>query len=153
VSRFWRRRFRIGAERPAYHPRPRPDFTRALAEEVRESRAGRRGLRVAFAGGLTVVMLAALAGFGGLGYAANGGRHAANAVKTVFKAEKSKARSSARGRAAQRETPAENQYRGMRCTILHRKGNGDFVLITVAGEAVPAHMRHGDPPPINCQPR
>jgi hypothetical protein len=108
---------------------------------------------VAFAAGLSVIMLTALAAFGGLGYAANGGRHVANAVHDVFKAKKGKARGGPHARAAQSETPAENQYRGMRCTIMHRKGNGGFVVITVAGEAVPAHMRHGDPPPLNCEPR
>jgi hypothetical protein len=156
VSRFWKRRrvpFGIGTERPAYQPRARPDFTRALGEQVRESRRAKRpAVRVAFAAGLSVFMLVALAAFGGLGYAADGGRNAVHSVHGLYKAKKGKARSG-RARSAVSETPAENQYRGMRCTIMHRTGNGGFVIIEVAGEAVPAHMRHGDPPPLNCEPR
>lgn len=75
---FRRRAFDLEAQLRAGRATPRPDFVRALAERVREDAkpVRRRSLRIAFAGMLTVAMLAALASVGALG-------HAASAVKQV----------------------------------------------------------------------
>jgi hypothetical protein len=66
----------------AQRPRPRETFVHELSSRVRESRITRRrrSVQIALAGGLTLVMLAALGAVGGLGYAANAARNAAVAV-------------------------------------------------------------------------
>jgi hypothetical protein len=141
VSRFWKRN--VEGERPAYRPRPRAEFARALADDVRSNGrpvAGR--LRLGLAVGLALTMLVALAGFGGLGQAANGVKAPAKALKGVFTGKSTKHRPNPYA-----HTPANNQYRGMKCLIRH-KGR----IIEVAGEAVPAHLRHGDQV-ISCRPR
>jgi hypothetical protein len=85
--RYWRRRheFDLEAELKASRPQPSPDFVRRLEADVRESGRTRVGgrLRVALVGALTAVMLMALAGVGGVGYAASAGRDAAVSVKRV----------------------------------------------------------------------
>jgi hypothetical protein len=147
VSRFWKRTD-LDSERPAYRPRPRAEFARALADDIRTShRATSPRLRLAFAAGLTLTMLVALAAFGGFGYAANGVKVQAKAVKAVFIWKKSPRKVNPYA-----HTPAHNQYRGMKCMIRHRTGNGEFIIIEVAGEAVPAHQAHGDTV-ISCRPR
>lgn len=142
MSRFWKRT-NVEGERPAYRPRPRAEFARALADEVRSNRrpvAGR--IRLGLAVGLALTMLVALAGFGGLGQAASGVKGPVKVVKGVFIEKKT-----SREPNSYAHTPANNQYRGMRCLIRH-KGR----IIEVAGEAVPAHLRHGDQV-ISCRPR
>ena len=57
-------------------PEPRRDFVRALTSEIRGGPVRRSSLRLAFVGGLTVVMLAAVASMGGIA-------QAASAVKAV----------------------------------------------------------------------
>jgi hypothetical protein len=85
--RYWRRRHELDleAELKASRPQPSPDFVHRLETEVRESGRTRVGgrVRVAFVGALTAVMLMALAGVGGVGYAASAGRDAAVSVKRV----------------------------------------------------------------------
>jgi hypothetical protein len=85
--RYWRRRqpFDLEAELKAGRPEPRPDFVRRLEADVKDSGRTRVGgtLRVAFVGALTAVMLIALAGVGGAGYAASAGRDAVVSVKRV----------------------------------------------------------------------
>ncbi len=63
-------------------PEARDEFVQSLATEVRSERRRSRSsaFRIAFAGGLTAAMLAALASVGGLGYAASS---AGNAWKAV----------------------------------------------------------------------
>jgi hypothetical protein len=142
VSRFWKRT-NVEGDRPAYRPRPRAEFARALADDVRSNGrpvAGR--LRLGLAVGLALTMLVALAGFGGLGQAANGVKAPAKVLKGVFIGKSTKNRPNPYA-----HTPANNQYRGMKCLIRH-KGR----IIEVAGEAVPAHLRHGDQV-ISCRPR
>jgi hypothetical protein len=155
LSKFWNRSRRSAAEGPAYHPRPRPEFSQQLAARVHQSRRSSFGrARLAYAGGLTAVLLVALGAFGGLGYAATGGKQAAKAATQLFsKGQEGKSSAGDLARFKAPETPAQNQYRGQRCTIRHRTGNGRFIIIEIAGEAVPAHMAHGDPPPIECHPR
>jgi hypothetical protein len=73
VKRFWKR-FRpldLEAELRAGRPEPRPELVSLVAARVRESRGSARtgSFRLAFAGGLTAVMLVAFASVGGLGYA------------------------------------------------------------------------------------
>lgn len=85
--RYWRRRheFDLEAELKASRPEPSPDLVRRLEAEVRDSGRARVGgtLRVAFVGALTALMLIALAGVGGVGYAASAGRDAVVGVKRV----------------------------------------------------------------------
>jgi hypothetical protein len=52
-------------------PEPRRDFIRALTSDIRGGSARRSSLRLAFVGGLTVVMLAAVASMGGIAKAAS----------------------------------------------------------------------------------
>lgn len=86
--RYWRRRhepFDLEAELKASRPEPSPDFVQHLEARVRHSGRTRVGssVRVAFVGALTAVMLIALAGVGGVGYAASAGRDAVVSVKRV----------------------------------------------------------------------
>lgn len=86
--RYWRRRhepFDLEAELKGSRPEPSADYVRQLEARVRHSGRTRLGssIRVAFVGALTAVMLIALAGVGGVGYAASAGRDAAVSVKRV----------------------------------------------------------------------
>jgi hypothetical protein len=69
----------------AQRPQPRAAFVESLTDHVREARTvrRRRPARFAFAGALTLGLLAALASVGGLGYAANATKNAALAVFQV----------------------------------------------------------------------
>jgi hypothetical protein len=74
VSGFWRRRhehFDLEAELRAGRPKPRPDFIRSVSRQIGTEGGGFRAarVRIAFAGGLTVVFLGVLASVGGLGQA------------------------------------------------------------------------------------
>jgi hypothetical protein len=73
---LWTRRsasFELEQELRANRPRTRPEFLAALGERVRRepARHGRGALRIAFAGGLTALLFAALASVGGFAYAAS----------------------------------------------------------------------------------
>jgi hypothetical protein len=73
VSYVWRRNrkgFDVESELRANRPEPRQEFVHALATQIRGRRRSRGSLRLAFAGGLTTVLLAALAAAGGIGQAA-----------------------------------------------------------------------------------
>jgi hypothetical protein len=88
---FWNRGDDLERELRAQRPEPRPEFLNALESRIHDSRYRRPGrvLRVGVAGALTAGMLAALAGFGGLGYAATGVSHAVkSAVHVVAPAHK-----------------------------------------------------------------
>jgi len=74
VGGFWRRRhehFDLEAELRAVRPEPRPDFVRSVCRQIGMKGGGFRAarVRIAFAGGLTMVFLVALASLGGLGSA------------------------------------------------------------------------------------
>jgi hypothetical protein len=86
--RYWRRRhepFDLEAELKGSRPEPSPELVHQLEARVRHSGRTRVGssIRVAFVGALTAVMLIALAGVGGVGYAASAGRDAVVSVKRV----------------------------------------------------------------------
>lgn len=83
MSRFWSQESegaKLDRELRKARPEPRKDFVEALAMEIRGRGRSRAPLRVAFAGGLTVVLLSALAAVGGIGYAAAAPAKAVNAV-------------------------------------------------------------------------
>jgi hypothetical protein len=153
LSKFWKRPRSSSLDGPAYHPRPRPEFRRDLATGVHQSRPSSLGrLRIAYAVGLTTVLVVAAGSFGGFGYAATGTEHAAKAAAKVFNAQQhpSKARSARYGVLS--DNPSNNEYAGQRCTMYHLLGNGRYIIIEVAGESVPAHLAHGDIL-IECHPR
>jgi hypothetical protein len=70
----------------AARPEPRPEFLAALSDRVRDEMRPRHAgaFRLAFAGGLTVVMLVALAAVGGVSYAADAAAGAARSLEKVF---------------------------------------------------------------------
>jgi hypothetical protein len=73
VRDTWKRNARgvdLEGELRRNRPEPRRDFVHALTSEIRGRRAQRSSLRLAFVGGLTVVMLAAVASTGGMAQAA-----------------------------------------------------------------------------------
>jgi hypothetical protein len=79
-------------------PVPRRDFVDGLVSQIR-SRPQRRGsLRIAFAGGLTIMMLGAVAATGGIG-------HAAAAMKSVVSSV------SGGGAGVVNNSPANDQYK------------------------------------------
>jgi hypothetical protein len=80
----------LEAELRRSRPQPQPEFLALLADRVgsRQRRATRPALRLAVAGGLTAVLLIALAAVGGLGAAAAGVKAAATAVSGVATAQK-----------------------------------------------------------------
>ncbi len=73
--RFWRKDNDAEIEELLRESRPQapPEFVRAVVDDItKPRRASPARVRLAFAAGLTLVILAALAGTGGLGYAASG---------------------------------------------------------------------------------
>jgi hypothetical protein len=85
-------------------PEPRRDFIYALASEVRGHRRRRGSLRLAFAGTLTVMMVAALGAAGGIG-------HAATAPKNAVAAVVSLVTSGGSGPSVVKISPAIDQYK------------------------------------------
>ena len=86
--RYWRRRhepFDLEAELKDHRPEPSSELVHRVEARVRNSGRTRVGssLRVAFVGALTAVMLMAVAGVGGVGYAASDVRDAVASVKRV----------------------------------------------------------------------
>jgi hypothetical protein len=77
-----RRRESFDLERQLREARPAPgrEFMQSLVSEVRERRHSRQSFRLAFAGGLTVMLFVALAAVGGIGYAAAAPAKAVHAV-------------------------------------------------------------------------
>jgi hypothetical protein len=92
VTRFWRGRPRpldLEAELRQNRPEPRAEFVGQLAARIRAGAVTATGrLRLAFAAGLTLLLFAALAGVGGLDYAAAGGKKFGNSVASVLKGDK-----------------------------------------------------------------
>jgi hypothetical protein len=148
MERFWKRRedrSDLEAELRAYRPVARDQFVQTIGDRVRASRRSHSTFRIAFAAGLTTVMLAALGAFGGIGYAAQGAQNAATAATRVFDSSSSKPK-------AEQKSPAKDQYK---TTICHRTNSAKnpFVEITVSNNALPAHQAHGDiipAPPGGC---
>jgi predicted lipid-binding transport protein (Tim44 family) len=165
---YERKRFlkRLENERP----QPPDEFVSAVADQLESNRARRaRGWQVAFAGGLTTLLVLAFAMTGGIGYAASAVKDGTTAVTTLVvgsskadKADKpqnasqvnsgaqnsannassSNANSAAKGN---QQSSARNQYQE-KVVICHRPpGNPDNAhTISVSPNAVPAHLAHGD---------
>jgi hypothetical protein len=72
--KFWKRDGGLEHELRALRREPRPEFLQAVVNKIEGDRyrRPRRSLRLALVGALTAGMIAALAAFGGLGYAASG---------------------------------------------------------------------------------
>jgi len=85
MKSFWRRDDDLERELRAQRPEPRPEFLSALESRIHGDRYRRpaRSLRLGLAGVLTAGMLVALAGFGGLSYAASGVTHAVTSAVHV----------------------------------------------------------------------
>jgi hypothetical protein len=130
VKSFWSRRrsFDLEGELRANKPEPRSEFVTSLAEHVRTGRRpARGGVRVALAGVLTVVLLAALAPVGALGSANNAAQSLVNAATRVVNTH---------ARPTKANTPASNQYKkkkqcpkgtkkkGNRCLKVKKKAKG-----------------------------
>ena len=97
------KRTNLETELRANRPQPTDEFVNRLEGRVREGRRSRAGsFRVAFAGSLAAGVLAALASFGGLGYAANATGEAVQKAKRVVK--------SSHGTAVVRKSPSRDQY-------------------------------------------
>ncbi len=102
---LWNRERGLENELRANRPQPRDEFVRTLAARVPARRRASGALRVALAAALTVVMLASVAGFGGVGYAAAPAKQVAKIVKKVFVPS---------GVIVVRDSAAVNQYGGPR---------------------------------------
>jgi Calx-beta domain len=116
MKRFWKREpdgFDLEAELRASRPEPGREFVETLAARVLHERPrSRRGsTRIAFAAGLSGLILVALASVGGLGYAAAGATKA-------FEAAKDTVNPSGPGTAG--HTPSHTQY-GKRCGNPHEE--------------------------------
>jgi hypothetical protein len=100
---FWRRDDDLERDLAAHRPEPRSDFLSAVVSRIdgdRRRRPTRSPLRLGLAVALSTTILVVLAGFGTLGYAASGVKHAAKSavhvVAPAHKAVPSKAPSSAK---------------------------------------------------------
>jgi hypothetical protein len=138
------RRFRRRATRSLehelrlYRPKPADDFfsqvtTRILADTPQ--RPARR-LSLAFAGALASLLVAALAAFGGIGYAASAAKGVARTAQQVV---------TPKPKNAVGHSAAADQYVG-KVTICHHTGSRThpFVTITINRNALQAHLNHGD---------
>lgn len=99
---FWKRDDGLERELQALRREPRPEFLQAVVNKIHGDRHRRpkRALRLGLAGALTAGMLAALAAFGGLGYAASGVSRAVESAVHVVSPAKSATPSSAFSSAA-----------------------------------------------------
>jgi hypothetical protein len=145
---------RLESERP----QPSDEFMRAMKGRLESERVTRpRGWRLAFAGGLTALLVLAFALTGGIGYAASAVKDSTSAVTTFVagpsKADKAKkagkpavqgsnVTTSARGN---QSSSARNQYQE-KVVICHiPPGEPENAhTISVSPNAVPAHLAHGD---------
>jgi hypothetical protein len=83
--KFWKRDDGLEHELRALRREPRPEFLQAVVNKIEgdRHRHPRRSLRLGLVGALTAGMLAALAAFGGLSYAASGVSHAVESAVHV----------------------------------------------------------------------
>jgi hypothetical protein len=131
VKRFSRREDQLEAQLRARRREPNDAFVRSVESGI-DPAPRPRALRLAVAGILTAVALAAFGASGGLSYAA----------KAVSNADLPGASSEAKQNG---NSPAANQYGG-KTTICHQTSSetNPFVLITVSDNALDAHKEHGD---------
>jgi hypothetical protein len=139
-----RRRFRrdttawVERELRHHRPEPRETFIRELTARISADTPRRpaRTLSIAFAGGLTSLLLVALAAFGGIGYAASAAKGVAETAHKVV---------APKAQTASSQSAAADQYVG-KVTICHRTGSvkHPFVTITISASALQAHLDHGD---------
>jgi hypothetical protein len=140
MKRRFRRDTTAWVEHELRHHRLEPgdDFVRELTGRISAdtSRRPTRGLRIAFVGALTSLLVAAFAVFGGIGYAASAAEGVAQTAQRVV-APKAKTRSV--------QSAAADQYVN-KVTICHHTGsaNHPFVTITISESALNAHLAHGD---------
>jgi hypothetical protein len=131
MRHLWRTRrdpFGLEDELRASRPEAPRDFVQGLAASVRGRReTARSPLRLGLAVGLTALLMAAVASFGGFSYAANAIQGGGGGPEVQKKDG----------------GPSNDQYKRFIC---HRTGSSrnPWVLIHVSENAVPAHQRHGD---------
>lgn len=117
--RTQREAFDLEAELRAGRPEASREFVHRLESRVREGRRSRAGsFRVAFAGAMAAGLMAAMASFGGLGYAGTGAKTAADKAKKVVKSH---------GVLVVRKSPARDQYGPRKTTkrkVAKRKAAG-----------------------------
>jgi hypothetical protein len=146
--RFWKRESGdLEAMLRSSRPEPSGDFVTGLADRIRASRPRPRldRVRIAFAGGLSLMVLAALASVGAVGYATAG------AERAILVAGKAVGKNGG-GQTTAQNNASKNQYK---TTICHRTGSKKkpYQEITVSNNALPAHQQHGDiipAPPSGC---
>ena len=99
MTRFWNSRRRdVAVALYASRPKPRPEFVRALAAEIREVGVARLHTRIVRAAALVALMLIPFVAFGGFGLAVAASKEAVKAVKGNSSSN----------------TPAQSQY-GKKC--------------------------------------
>lgn len=136
MKRFSRREDQLESRLRARRREPGDTFLRSVESRI-EAAPRPRALRLAVAGMLLAVALAAFGASGGLSYAAK----AAKAVSI----RDSPGLASEQARNNNGNSPAANQYGG-KTTICHHTSSetNEWVLISVSDNAIPAHKEHGD---------
>jgi hypothetical protein len=147
--RFWKGRGvdRLAEELRTSRPQPRKEFVHMLAKQVsRQHRPRVASARVAFAGALTLVMLVAMAAFGGVGYAASSVKNPVFKVAKI--AKKAVAPQDKLVRRVATRSPAANQYKFVVCHRPPGNPSNGHTLEVGSQAAVDAHVRNhpGDHP-------
>jgi len=127
----YNRRKDLEAKLRAERPQPSAELLASIEDRVRFERQRSRGrrLRLAFVGGLTAAMLAALAVVGGIGQAATGVSDLTQAVGVLVGLNQT---------ATSTDNPAGDQY-GHKILMCH---NGHEIFVDAS--SVQSHLQHGD---------
>jgi hypothetical protein len=126
----------VAQELRASRPEPRREFIRAVEERLHAERYRRRPAQSwVLAGALSAALLVALAGFGGLGYAASTARHVARAATHLVKPQ------AARTVASSDISSAAAQY-GKKVAICTVEPNGKQHTIRISQNAVASYLAH-----------
>ena len=160
---FWKRRRDEGdVAARLRHARPEPPS--ALVDAIVRRVEGRRwsrvvGVRVGLAAAATVLFVAAVASFGGAGYASIALDNARSAVKDAVAPSKDQAKGSGQQNASDRgqppggavQSPSQDQYGRDRVTICHRTPSGNEKTLVLPQPAANAHLRnHEEDTPGPC---
>jgi hypothetical protein len=151
---FWKRR-RDEDDIAARLRHERPEPPSALVDAIVRRVEGRRwsrvvGVRLGLAAALTIVLAAAVAGFGGAGYASIALDKARSAVKDAGSAEQNAPRGGQPPSAAA-HSPGHDQYGPDRVTICHRTPSGQEKTLVLPQPAAEAHLRnHEEDTPGPC---